>query len=172
MSLYRHIHVQLTREQAENYIRLARHLVLASREPDWDPTLFDMAQTAVDMMTGDWLSPEQVVSHGGRILSGALGHAPQAGIVAAAGETWQSYAARCFAAERDSPYDDWLFSSSWSRTDNTPTGAALRLMYVLDYGVPSDWESIIEGRSSSDYIDNGFLWERLGLMPPDAVLTK
>ncbi len=148
MSLYRHIHVQLTREQVENYIRLARHLVIASSEPPWDPTLFDMGETAIDMATG------------------ALGHAPRAGIAAAAGETWQSYAARCFAAEFDSPHEGWLFSRRWSTTDNTPTGAALRLMYVLDYGVPFDWESIIEGHTPSDYMSNGFLWERMDLIPP------
>ena len=167
MSLYRHIHVQLTREQVENYIRLARHLVIASSEPAWDPTLFDMGETAIDMASGDWLSPEQVESHAGPVLFGALGHAPRAGIAAAAGETWQSYAARCFAAEFDSPHEGWLFSRRWSTTDNTPTGAALRLMYVLDYGVPFDWESIIEGHTPSDYMSNGFLWERMDLILPN-----
>jgi hypothetical protein len=40
-------------------------------------------------------------------------------------------------------------------------------VYVLDYGVPGDWIEIVEGRARSDYMENGFLWDRVGLAPPD-----
>ena len=33
---------------------------------------------------------------------------------------------------------DWLFASYWSKVDNTPTGAAMRIRHVTNYGVP-DW---------------------------------
>ena len=35
----------------------------------------------------------------------------------------------------------WLFSSSWSNVDNTPSGAAMRIRYLTKYGVP-DWFDI------------------------------
>ena len=31
---------------------------------------------------------------------------------------------------------DYLFSSFWSDTDNTPQGAGARILYLLDHGVP------------------------------------
>jgi hypothetical protein len=43
----------------------------------------------------------------------------------------------------------------------------MRLMYVLDYGVPSDWEDIRDGRAQSDYLTNGLLWDRVGMMPQE-----
>ncbi|MEJ0061266.1 MAG: hypothetical protein WDM79_17615 [Terricaulis sp.] len=39
--------------------------------------------------------------------------------------------------------------------------------YVLDNGAPGDWMDIMEGRARSDYLENGFLWDHVGLAPPD-----
>jgi hypothetical protein len=167
MSLYRHVHTPLTREQQENFVRLARHLVMASQSAEWDPTLFDMSYTAQDLTSGDDLAPDRVAEHQGALICGLLGHAPRAGIAALAGETWTAYQARILGAEKDSPLEDWLLSHWWSKSDNSPVGAAMRLMYVLDYGVPGDWVEIVEGRARSDYMENGFLWDRVGLAPPD-----
>lgn len=167
MSLYRHIHVQLTSEQTKNYVRLARHLVIASQSPGWDPTLFDMGYVAYDVMTGDFLEPESVADHQGALLCGPLGHGPRAGIAALTGETWLAYQIRVLGAEMDSPLEDWLLLHAWTKSDNSPIGAAMRLMYVLDYGVPGDWMDIVEGHAESDYMENGFLWDRVGLAPPE-----
>lgn len=35
----------------------------------------------------------------------------------------------------------WCFSSTWSRIDNTPIGASLRIEYFIKYGVPRNWEA-------------------------------
>ncbi|MEY4879560.1 MAG: hypothetical protein RJB62_1029 [Pseudomonadota bacterium] len=40
------------------------------------------------------------------------------------------------------------------------------MMYVLDYAIPNDWYDIMEGRKKSDYDDNGFLFDKVGLMYP------
>ena len=37
----------------------------------------------------------------------------------------------------DSEIWDYLFSYSWSRIDNTPQGAAARILYFLDHGIPN-----------------------------------
>ena len=43
--------------------------------------------------------------------------------------------------------DEWLwcFSSDWSATDNTPKGAALRIEWLLQNGLPENWEEQLEG---------------------------
>ncbi len=46
------------------------------------------------------------------------------------------------------------------------------MMYALDYGVPNDWQDIMQGRKESDYDDNGFLFDRVGLMDPRYEKTK
>ncbi len=166
MTLYRHIHPELTREQQENFVTLARHLVLTVEDRTRDHAGFDMACTALDLSTGDDLQPDQVASHSGPLTCSLLGHGPRAGLKALPGETWQDYQARILGAAFDSPLEDWLTSSLWRATDNTAIGAAMRLMYVLDYGVPGDWELIRSGQAESDYTGNGFLWDRIGLMPP------
>ena len=33
----------------------------------------------------------------------------------------------------------WCFGSTWSKTDNTPAGAALRIEWLLKYGLPENW---------------------------------
>ena len=35
----------------------------------------------------------------------------------------------------------WCFASDWSKTDNTPTGAALRIEWLLKYGLPVYWKN-------------------------------
>lgn len=166
MGLYKHLHPQLSREQQENYVVLARHLVLAVNEPKHESAEFDISYTALDLTTGDDLQPDQVASHKGPLACGLLGHAIRAGIRALPAETWADYQLRILGAAFDSPLEDWLLSALWLGTDGTATGAALRLMYVLDYGVPGDFDLIRAGQAISDYADNGFLWDRLNMIPP------
>jgi hypothetical protein len=165
MSLYRHIFPTLSSEQRANYVRLARTLVLSSQESA-PVAEFEMGQTALDLTTGDLLTPEEAGSHAAPLLCGPLGFAVIAGISALPGEDWPAYQLRVLGAAFDDPLEDWLLSAFWLRTDNSPVGAAMRLMYVLDYGVPGDWEAILHGQAEADYMDNGFLWDRVGLMPP------
>ena len=37
----------------------------------------------------------------------------------------------------------WLFCSAWRKRDNTPEGAALRIEWLLNHGVPENWFSMI-----------------------------
>ncbi len=166
MDFYKHLHPTLSREQQENYVRLARHLVAMTQDTKWESAAFDIGHMALDLMTGDELAPDQVAGHEGPLSCGLLGHALRAGLKAQPGEDWLAYQVRVLGAERDNPLEDWLTSHLWRCTDDTPVGAAMRLMYVLDYGVPGDFEAIREGRAESDYLDNGFLWDRIGMIRP------
>lgn len=165
--LYRHIHPELSREQQENFVVLGRHLVMLVAEGAlYERAEFDVGETALDLMTGDALAPDQVSTHEGPLVCGVLGHAVRAGLKALPGEDWAAYQLRVLGVVSDSPLEDWLTSVFWRRTDGSAEGAAMRLMYVLDYGVPGDWEQILHGQAASDYLSNGFLWDRIGMMRP------
>ena len=163
--LYVHIDPKLTDEQEGNFLRLARHLILASRAPDWVPENFQMGTTIYDLTTGDELKPADVSETSGPMLLDPLGHAVVAGIAPLPEESWIDYQTRVLGAPFDSPLEWWLLSSRWWHTDNTPVGAAMRLLYVLDYGVPHDHVLVSEGMAQSDYLDNSFLWDRVELLP-------
>ena len=46
----------------------------------------------------------------------------------------------------------WLFSSSWSDVDNTALGAAKRIRYFLDNGLPNDWYDQMTGAEPIIYM--------------------
>jgi hypothetical protein len=50
-------------------------------------------------------------------------------------------------------------------------GAALRIAYVLDYGVPGNYAEIAAGQDGTDYDNNGFLWTGLTSSPPTSPPT-
>lgn len=49
--------------------------------------------------------------------------------------------------------NEWhfLFWSEWVYTDNTPTGAAKRIRYLVENGLPENWMEIIEGEDPIPY---------------------
>jgi hypothetical protein len=69
----------------------------------------------------------------------AVGHGPAAGIPAKLEEEWWTdYARRVF--ELKGCENDWCFAGLWVNVDNTPHGAAKRIRYLLDHGLPEDAE--------------------------------
>lgn len=74
----------------------------------------------------------------------AAGHGPYAGIPKHSTETWMEYIYRVFdIANGAYNYNSrwvWLFSGTWRYTDNTPQGAAKRILYLIRHGLPDDWE--------------------------------
>lgn len=72
----------------------------------------------------------------------AAGHGPYAGIIKA-NESWTSYVTRAFGLHVSDPARSWCFSSQWCNTDNTPLGAAKRIEWLLEHGVPENWREQI-----------------------------
>lgn len=68
----------------------------------------------------------------------AVGHGPYAGIPKSPKETWGQYSERVFGLEIDSPEWYWCFSGRWSLIDNTATGAAKRILWLLKHGRAPD----------------------------------
>lgn len=56
-----------------------------------------------------------------------------------AGESWDSYCERVFGVPLESTEWHWLFSATWKRTDNTPWGAAGRIAWLIQHGLPDNW---------------------------------
>ena len=47
---------------------------------------------------------------------------------------------------------DWCFASKWKTTDNTPTGAALRIEWLLNHGLPENWYYQMYGEEKLCYM--------------------
>lgn len=50
------------------------------------------------------------------------------------------------------PAWDYLFGGSWESVDNTPTGAARRIRWVVKHGVPNTWRNEANGLSALSYM--------------------
>ena len=46
----------------------------------------------------------------------------------------------------------WCFDSTWKTTDNTPMGAALRIEWLLNHGLPENWKNQMYGREELCYM--------------------
>lgn len=68
----------------------------------------------------------------------AVGFAPFAGIKKRNTEDFLEYSERTLIADGDGEEWGWCFSSFWAVTDNSRLGAAKRIQYLLDKGLPRD----------------------------------
>lgn len=48
----------------------------------------------------------------------------------------------------------WLFDYRWESVDNTPRGAAARIRYMLEHGLPEDWREQMSGEAPLCYSTN------------------
>jgi len=90
----------------------------------------------------------------------ALGHGPSAGILKLEGEEWLAYGNRAFNG-RDCDGYFWIFRGTWGDVDNTPRGAAKRILCLLRHGLPQDWEDQNAGLAPLSYLN-----EPLDLITP------
>ena len=58
--------------------------------------------------------------------------------IAKRNDSWWAFCIDVFGLTRFSEEWDFLFSAKWTGIDNTITGAADRIIYVLKHGVPED----------------------------------
>lgn len=53
----------------------------------------------------------------------------------------------------DSKIFDFLFHCKWKFIDNTPKGAAQRIRYFLEYGLPENWQEQMTGKAPLSYLE-------------------
>jgi hypothetical protein len=68
----------------------------------------------------------------------AVGFGTLAGIEKYTSENFIEYSERALVEDCNSPEWIWCFSADWAIYDNTQLGAAKRIQYLLDSGVPED----------------------------------
>lgn len=67
----------------------------------------------------------------------ALGHGIAAGIKPyKKAKNWEDYSYENFGISVSSEEWDWCFTVFWNHVDNTPKGAAKRIMLMLESGIP------------------------------------
>ena len=123
-----------TRRQRANLRKHANYLYALPNE-----SKFDMRNLALDYR-GDQIEDVSDVKVCGTIMC-SLGYAalcfPR---IARRNDSWDEFCLDIFGME---PFHNWqawdfLFSMNWTDRDNTITGAADRIIYFLEKGVPLD----------------------------------
>lgn len=141
--------IELPEEYRQNLLKLADYLskFQAAPERQFDMSVFDPSRKA-----------HSTQSTCGSVGC-AIGHGPYAGIPKQCRESWIHYWQRvflppkhfdCFADETD-PWA-WCFSEDWVSMDNTAAGAAKRIYWLLDHGVPDDADDQISGNAPLCYV--------------------
>ena len=70
-------------------------------------------------------------------------------------ESWDAYAKRLFGfSNNDDGAGGWCFEADWAQVDNTPLGAARRIEWYLEHGLPDDWYGQMKGRAPLCYQEN------------------
>jgi hypothetical protein len=87
----------------------------------------------------------------------AIGHAPAAGINCKGLNSFWEVAELKMGLPRIlyEPINEWrwLFASNWADVDNTPQGAGKRIHWLLDKGLPSDWNEQLCGDTRLCYLE-------------------
>jgi hypothetical protein len=47
----------------------------------------------------------------------------------------------------------FLFGADWYKIDNTPKGAAQRIRYFIEYGLPENWDEQMTGNAPLSYLE-------------------
>jgi hypothetical protein len=134
MSRHHTLATVITDEQEANLRKGAEGLM--SLPPDRP---FDMK-----LYRGDFSKPSD--THYCGTVGCALGYFPMF-VPAKKGEIWDDYTDRVTGMGWDGQKNAWMwcFSTYWAGIDNTPQGAARRILYVLNNGLPDDWWEQVNG---------------------------
>ena len=119
--------IGLSQYHEDNLRKLAAYLLSGELKAHFDMEVFS------DSCPGG-LSMETICG----TVGCAAGHGPYAGIPKEEGEEWPDYIDRQFGF---SDYDfnhSWCFDGGWRHVDNTPEGAAKRILWLLDNGLPDN----------------------------------
>ena len=130
------------------HLKLLAHYLLALPE---DYQHFDMGVFSdVDLLPIDVILSEQPSCN---TAGCAVGHAPYVqGLPKPYDEEeWEEYSERIFEMEWESDEWEWCFGSEWEHVDNTPHGAAKRILQLISTGLPEDACEQMEGIAPLSY---------------------
>lgn len=76
----------------------------------------------------------------------ALGHAPFAiDVDPSKFGSWRQFASCNFGFDLHEREMEWCFGWKWYKVDNTPAGAAARIYWFLEHGVPVNFQAMMSG---------------------------
>lgn len=134
--------IGLSQEYEDNLRKLATYLLEGNLKAKFDMQMYS-----------DSVFPWGMVSETDCGTIGcAVGHGPHAGIKKLPTESWLDYSSRVFGLSKLSDEWTWCFSQDWYKTDNTSDGAAQRIIYLLDNGMPKDFLDQMVGSGTLCYI--------------------
>lgn len=119
--------ISLAPEFEQALRRLCGYLLGGQLQAAFDMSLFNDEQD---------LEPEERTRCGS--VGCAIGHGPEAGLEKHLGEDWLEYSERVFGLTPGEPAWHWCFDCEWSQSDNTPQGAAKRILWLLEHGLPDE----------------------------------
>lgn len=147
------IHPTLTAQQRENFVKLANYLDrLPSSYKEFDMSMFAVSIDSDNPARSIVVTPAKLRPGCGTVCC-ALGHGPLAGIEVGDAPDWLSYSENFLSlvftleTQRSIANDnawDWCFASDWDVVDNTASGAAARIRWMLNHGVPEDFQDMID----------------------------
>lgn len=149
----KHLPVKLTRNRRANFEKLARYLLKTyPRNSEYPSFRMESFYTTIGSL---WLTDSEC-----NTAACALGHGPAAGIGRMSMKPshlfdnfrWHAYSDRHFINSAVEHAWRWCFSSDWEGVDDTPRGAAKRILYMLKYGVPENYERQISGYERLSYL--------------------
>lgn len=131
--------IGLSQEHEDSLRKLASYLLQPELKAKFDMIAYS-----------DWQHDDESTECG--TVGCAAGHGPYAGIEKLSTESWQEYTVRVFGL-KNTGYTNtviitsgewsWCFHPNWEEIDNTPSGAAKRILWLLKYGMPNDWKDMI-----------------------------
>ena len=137
------IDFNVSSEQELNLRKLANYLLRNGREiykrGEFDMDTYTARRTATAEGEIDYLYVKPAASVEIRnttcgTVGCAAGYAPMAGVLPSRDEmTWHTFVREQLAPSRD--VFGWCFSADWTPIDNTPYGAALRILKMLNFPI-------------------------------------
>lgn len=121
--------IGLSQYHEDNLRKLAAYLLSGELKADFDMSRFSNTLLPIN---------KRRETHCGT-AGCAAGHGPYAGIPKNEDESWEDYIIRVFGIGKELDYYySWCFQGEWIGLDNTPEGAAKRILWLLDNGLPDN----------------------------------
>jgi hypothetical protein len=123
-----------TKERRANLVKLARFLYTEPIEPK------RFGMSCFFKLDDDYDAGDETVKVQSCNTAGcAVGWGPMAGIPFDEDEAWIDYCSRQFICSSEESYQwEWCFDANWIDGDNTPKGAAKRILWLLLHGLPKN----------------------------------
>lgn len=143
--------IEVTAEQRRNLIRLAQYLLSDDMKAKF--SMEDFSDVPNSFLYTDCGT-----------VGCAVGHGPYAGIPKLVNESWFVYSAREFGVDRwGETYlgFQWMFGGAWRVVDNSPAGAARRIVFFLIKGLPEGFDENLATYSPTLYKRIPFTWPKI-----------